>query len=233
MMQNKTIIIVDDNTAFCNSTEWWLKGAGYNVQSFSCPTLALSRLSEQLGDQNAKQDTAQQVCILMDVRMPKMSGLDLHDALQAQGLYLPVIYMTGHGAVTLAVEAMRKGAVTFLEKPFDDVTLQSALELAFSAEFSALQVNNNKDEAIKSVVTPDTVLLDSGEVAYQQRYAKLTPREREVLQYVVGGKANKEIARYLAISVKTVEAHRARAIKKLAAKKLQDVMRMVITGRVQ
>jgi two-component system response regulator FixJ len=212
-MTQKTIFIVDDNAEFRQSAEWWLQGAGYQVESFESPSRAL--------DQLVGRDAPEQVCVLLDVRMPEMSGLDLHDALQAKGIHSPVIYMTGHGAVPLAVDAMKKGAVTFLEKPLDDVALESALQAAFSRRTAAsFRLERESDEP------------DPAQIAYQARYAKLTPREREVLQGVVDGKLNKTSADHLDISVKTVEVHRARAIAKLEAKSLAHLTRMVVTGRV-
>jgi len=155
-MTQRNIFIVDDNAEFRQSAEWWLQGAGYQVESFENPSRAL--------DQLAGRDTPEQVCVLLDVRMPEMSGLDMHDALHARGIPSPVIYMTGHGAVPLAVEAMKKGAVTFLEKPLDDTALETALETAFSC---------------KSPASPGTAVGDEdgepdpAQVAYQNRYEKL------------------------------------------------------------
>lgn len=213
-MTQQTIFIVDDNAEFRQSAEWWLQGAGYQVESFESPHRAL--------DQLAGRDFTEQICLLLDVRMPEMSGLDMHDALQARGIHSPVIYMTGHGAVPLAVEAMKKGAITFLEKPLDDAALESALQIAFSRNTAASsrQADSESDEP------------DPAQEAYQNRYAKLTPREREVLQGIVDGKLNKTIADHLGISDRTVEVHRSRLIAKLEARSLTDLIKMVVTGRV-
>lgn len=214
-MTQRTIFIIDDNAEFRQSAQWWLQGAGYQVASFESPNRAL--------DQLAEQDAPEQVCVLLDVRMPEMSGLDMHDALHTRGITSPVIYMTGHGAVPLAVEAMKKGAVTFLEKPLDDTALESALEAAFSRKPPAsldVTLGDASDE-------PDTA-----QAAYQNRYARLTPRERQVLQGIVDGKLNKTIADHLDISIKTVELHRSRLMAKLEAKSLTDLIKMVVTGRV-
>ena len=226
-MSRKTIYVVDDNAEFRYSVEWLLQAAGFQVHGFESPVLALNHLSERWNEQR----DAQQICILLDVRMPEMSGLDLHDALHARGLYPPVIYMTGHGAVPLAVEAMKKGAVTFLEKPFDDAALQSALDIAFSGKFATLEQDNNTVRPEAADVTDDE--LERGQQVYQQRYAKLTPREREVLQSIVDGNLNKVIAYNLNISIKTVEVHRARLNKKLKAKTLPELVKMVLTRHVE
>lgn len=217
-MTQRTIFIVDDNAEFRQSAEWWLQGAGYQVESFESPDRAL--------DQLAGEEAPEQVCVLLDVRMPGMSGLDMHDALHARGIPSPVIYMTGHAAVPLAVEAMKKGAVTFLEKPLDDVALESALEAAFNP--SSRQGGGRPLTAVDA----ETAGPDPAQTAYQECFARLTPREREVLQGIVDGKLNKVIAGNLDISIKTVEVHRSRVMSKLQAKSLPDLVKMVVTGRM-
>ncbi len=217
-MTQKTIFIVDDNAEFRQSAEWWLQGAGYQVESFESPDRAL--------DQLAGEETPEQVCVLLDVRMPGMSGLDMHDALHARGIPSPVIYMTGHAAVPLAVEAMKKGAITFLEKPLDDVALESALEAAFSPS------PRQGGERPMTAAGDEAAGPDPAQAAYQECFARLTPREREVLQGIVDGKLNKVIADHLDISIKTVEVHRSRVMNKLRAKSLPDLIKMVVTGRM-
>ncbi len=221
-MTQRTIFIVDDNAEFRQSAEWWLQGAGFRVESFEDPVQAL--------DQLAGQDAPEQVCVLLDVRMPGMSGLDMHDALHARGIPSPVIYMTGHGAIPLAVEAMKKGAVTFLEKPLDDVALESALEAAFSRKPPAR--SRQSDGLSVQTVDGGSGEPDPAQKAYQKCFDKLTPREREVLQGIVDGKLNKVIAGDLDISIKTVEVHRARVMSKLQARSLPDLVKMVVTGRM-
>lgn len=204
----KTIYLVDDNADFLQSTAWWLEGAGYRVQSFCAPSQAIKCL--------ASDAMAEHSCLLLDVRMPEMSGLDLHDQLNRKGVRLPVIYMTGHGDVPLAVEAMSKGALTFLEKPLDDKALMAALEAAF-AEPDPTKTDEVDTEA---------------ELCYQERYARLTPRECDVLKGILDGKLNKIIAYDLEISVKTVELHRSRVMKKMQAVSPADLVKMVLTKRV-
>src|SRR5262252_6509675 len=123
-MNTRTIYIVDDNVEFLESTRFWLSGAGFDVRTFGDPLAAVEALSERDRDESA--------CLMLDVRMPQLSGLDVHDALIERDAVLPVIYMSGHADVPLAVQAMQKGAVTLLEKPFDDEMLEAALESAFS-----------------------------------------------------------------------------------------------------
>jgi two-component system, LuxR family, response regulator FixJ len=145
----RTVFLVDDNPQFRSSAQWWLSGAGYEVRDFGDPQSALDELRRM-----AEEDpqSLRHACLLLDVRMPGMSGLDLHDQLCDSGITLraeadalvsavrpalPVVYMTGHGDVPLAVSAMQKGAVTMLEKPFADNALEAALERAFASAESA------------------------------------------------------------------------------------------------
>lgn len=146
----RTVFLVDDNPQFRTSAQWWLSGAGYDVREFDDPESALSALCELADTQPEKLRRA---CLLLDVRMPGMSGLDLHDRLSDIGItlhsdarhggadpfraLLPVVYMTGHGDVPLAVSAMQKGAITLLEKPFADNALEAALDRAFAHAESA------------------------------------------------------------------------------------------------
>ncbi len=115
----RTIYVIDDNPEFRDATCFWLSGAGYSVQAWGDPREAVEAL--------AARDRDAPACLMLDVRMPHLSGLDVHDALLQRDAMLPVIYMSGHADVPLAVQAMRKGAVTLLEKPFDDETLEAAL----------------------------------------------------------------------------------------------------------
>src|SRR5262249_12009290 len=128
-MTARTIYIVDDNPEFLESTQFWLSGAGFDVKTWGDPVEAIEAL--------AQRDRSEPACLMLDVRMPQLSGLDVHDALIQRDAQLPVIYMSGHADVPLAVQAMQKGAVTLLEKPFDEEMLEAALESAFSAASSA------------------------------------------------------------------------------------------------
>ena len=123
-MNTRTIYIVDDNTEFRESTSFWLSGAGFDVQSWGDPHEAVEELS--------RRAPAEAACLMLDVHMPRLSGLEVHDRLLERGSQLPVIYMSGRADVPLAVQVMQKGAISLLEKPFDDVALEDALERAFS-----------------------------------------------------------------------------------------------------
>jgi two-component system response regulator FixJ len=207
-MTGRTIVIVDDNPEFRRSAQWWLTSAGYDVVDYGDPQAALDALPAAA--------PAGQACLLLDVRMPGMSGLDLHDALRAKGVAMPVVYMTGHGDVPLAVQAMQKGAVSFLEKPFADDALEAALQRAFESEAPRTQAPSD----------------DPARAEWQGRLARLTPRERELLGWVVEDKLNKTIADLMGISIKTVELHRKRVMEKLGATSATHLMKMVVSERV-
>jgi two-component system response regulator FixJ len=219
----RTLFIVDDNTEFRESAAWWLAGAGYRVQGFDGAAAALQALRHWHAGRVAAApgDGDGLACLLLDFRMPQMSGLDLHDALTAEGIVLPVIYMTGHGDVPLAVQAMQRGAVTFLEKPFEEAALEGALALAFDRAAHVAERARAQSDS------------DAGSVAFRRRMNALSPREREVLQGVMAGKINKSIARDLGLSVKTVDLHRANLMDKMQATSLVHLVRMVTSGCVQ
>jgi two-component system response regulator FixJ len=215
-MSNRTIYIVDDNVEFLESTRFWLSGAGFDVKTCNDPREAIETL--------AQRDPGEPACLMLDVRMPQLSGLDLHDALQQRGASLPVIYMSGHADVPLAVQAMRKGAVTLLEKPFDEGALEAAIESAFR-EPAPAQPAAAVDEAIDTGV-------DEARARYASREARLTPRERQVLAYVIQGVYNKNIADRIGLSIKTVELYRARGMGKLQARSVAELTRMMVTRQV-
>ena len=150
-------------------------------------------------------------CILTDVRMPDLDGLALQRRLNEAGVRLPVIVMTGHGDVPVAVAALKAGAADFLEKPFDDERLISAVRAALAASHQAQQ---------QAALTADITA----------RIASLTPREREVLDLLVAGNPNKTIAYDLGASPRTVEVHRARVMEKMNARSLAELVRMVIAA---
>ena len=206
-MNTKTIYIVDDNADFRRSAQWWLASAGYEVVDYADPALALDALQTHPPGRPA--------CLLLDVRMPGMSGLDLHDRLRERGVHLPIVYMSGHGDVALAVQAMQRGAVSFLEKPFAEEALEQALQRAFEAPLPQLPP------------PPDPAAAE-----WQQRLESLTRRERELLAWVVEDKLNKTIADLMSISIKTVELHRKRVMDKLGAASVTQLIKMVVSERV-
>jgi FixJ family two-component response regulator len=219
MTTARTLFIVDDNSEFRESAAWWLSGAGYHVKDYDAPGAALEGLRRWHAERvTGPTGDAALACLLLDCRMPQMSGLALHDALAADGIALPVIYMTGHGDVPLAVQAMERGAVTFLEKPFADAALESALARAFERATS-----EDRTERLRTGH-------EAGEAEFRRRAGALSPREREVLQGVMAGKINKSIARELGLSVKTVDLHRANLMDKMQARSLVHLVRMVTSG---
>ena len=217
-MNTKTIYIVDDNPQFRSSAQWWLEAEGYQVIEFAEPENALVHLQTS--------PPGQPSCLLLDVRMPGMSGLDMHDKLNEYRLDVPVIYMTGHGDVALAVKAMQKGAVNFLEKPFDEDQLQAALNSAF--ERAAATVPEPALQAADRLSADAT----PGQLEYQRRLASLSERQRLVFDCVVDGQLNKTIAWNTGISIKTVEYHRGFMMEKMGAKNVLDLIRMASTQSV-
>jgi two-component system, LuxR family, response regulator FixJ len=204
----RTIYIVDDNAEFRRSAQWWLSSAGYEVVDYADPADALGALQAH--------PPAMPACLLLDMRMPGMSGLDLHDRLRQAGVHLPIVYMTGHGDVPLAVQAMQRGAISFLEKPFAEDALEAALQRAFTTPPAA---------------APEPVD-DAAAIEWHQRLTRLTPRERELLGWVVEDKLNKTIADLMGISIKTVELHRKRVMEKLGASSATHLIKMVVSERV-
>ncbi len=219
-----TVYIVDDNPEFRESTRFWLAACGFEVQAWGDPREAVEAL--------ARRDRSERCCLMLDVRMPELSGLDLHDRLAARDALLPVIYMSGHADVPLAVQAMRKGAVTLLEKPFDDETLEAALDAAFASIGDvARAVAAAAQDAVPNHhgdVEPEA---DEAQRRFRSREASLTPREREVLGHVVQGTYNKNIADRIGLSIKTVELYRARGMAKMKARSVAELTRMMVSGR--
>jgi two-component system response regulator FixJ len=223
-MNRRTVYIVDDNQQFRESACFWLEGAGFDVQAWGDPREALRALAER--------DRAESACLLLDVRMPELGGLDMHDALLREPgqAALPVIYMSGHADVPLAVEAMRKGAVTLLEKPLDDAALEAALDAAFSRPLPAAGAAG---PSARPVGPADQAPAgDEACAEFERRERSLAPREREVLGFVVQGIYNKVIADRLGLSIKTVELYRSRAMAKMKAKSVAELTRMMVSRRV-
>jgi two-component system response regulator FixJ len=216
-MNTRTIYIVDDNPEFRDATRFWLSGAGYAVHTWGDPREAVDAL--------AARERSTPACLMLDVRMPHLSGLDVHDALAQRGALLPVIYMSGHADVPLAVQAMRKGAVTLLEKPFDDETLEAALESAFAW---APPASTPAPAAVPAAVQADPEAA-AAQARFARREASLAPREREVLGYVIQGIYNKVIADRIGLSIKTVELYRARGMAKMQARSVAELTRMMVS----
>lgn len=196
----RTIHIVDDDEAIRQSISFMLRKAGYSVETYSLGTAFLKSTTRET-----------QGCVLLDVRMPEIDGLEVQARLAAQGIRLPVIMLTGHGDVTLAVRAVKAGAIEFLEKPFERSALLAAID-------EALDEAGRKDRS--QAVAAEAVV----------RLAALTPRERDVLEGMVVGQPNKLIAYGLGISTRTVEVHRSNLMEKLSARSLSDVLRIAFAA---
>jgi two-component system response regulator FixJ len=222
-MSGRTVYIVDDNREFRESTQFWLSSVGFDVQAWGDPREAVDAL--------ARRDRRERACLMLDVRMPELSGLDVHDRLLACGAQLPVIYMSGHADVPIAVQAMQKGAVTLLEKPFDDEALQAALDTAFAAA-AAAPAQPLPAALPADAETPPGAAPDPAHDGFLAREARLTPRERQVLGHVIQGTYNKVIADRIGLSVKTVELYRARGMAKMQARSVAELTRMMVTQRL-
>ncbi len=196
--RSPVVFIVDDDEAVRSSLRLLLKSVGLVPN-------ALGSAREFL----EKYEPAQPGCLVLDVRMPEMSGLELQEQLNRQGAVIPVIFITGHGDVPMAVEAMQAGAFDFLQKPFRDQDLIDRIQRALE-----------KDRANRAVLAERSLI--------RERLESLTPREREVLTMVSSGKANKVMAADLGVSQRTVEIHRARVMEKMGASSLAQLVRMVM-----
>lgn len=195
---NPTVYIVDDDSGVRSSIRVLLKSVGLPATTFASAQEFL-----------AAYQPSQPGCIVLDIRMPGMSGLELQEELNERGAVIPVIFITGHGDVPMAVEAMRHGAFDFLQKPFRDQDLIDRVQ-------QALARDRETREALKE---HDRI---------RARIASLTPREREVLELLTAGKANKMMAQDLGLSQRTVEIHRAHVMEKMGAKSVAQLVRMVM-----
>jgi len=192
------VFIVDDDEAVRNSLRLLLKSVGLAAS-------ALPSAREFLDTYKPVQPG----CLVLDVRMPGMSGLELQQLLNLQGAVIPVIFITGHGDIPMAVEAMHAGAFDFLQKPFRDQQLIDCIQRALE-----------KDRASRTELDERSRI--------EERLGSLTPREREVLTLVTRGKPNKVMAADLGVSQRTVEIHRARVMEKMGASSLAQLVRMVM-----
>jgi two-component system response regulator FixJ len=201
MSEERLIHLVDDDEAIRRSAGFMLKTSGYRVESYESGD-ALLRDAAKL----------ERGCILLDIRMPGTDGLETQQALRERGVSLPVIIMTGHGDVTLAVQAMKAGAIDFIEKPFEKAVLLGAIDQAF-------------DRLARSKAAAERAR--DAEVQLQA----LTPREREVLDGLAEGLPNKTIAYDLGISPRTVEIHRANLMTKLQVRSLSEALRIAFAAQ--
>ncbi len=198
------VYVIDDDEAMRDSLQWLLEGKGYSVRCHENADRFLQAL------QNTDQSAI--ACAIMDIRMPGMSGMELHTRLSKSEHRMPTILMTGHGDISMAVEAMKQGAMDFIQKPFREEELENVIERMLEQA----RLDNKKS-------------LESSEA--QKLLATLTPRENQVLERIVAGRINKQVADDLGISLKTVEAHRSNIMDKLKVRTAADLLRTVITNQ--
>ena len=197
------VYVVDDDDAVRDSLQWLLEASRYRVFGFESAEKFLTGY-----------DPAAIAVAILDVRMPGMSGLELQEELIARKATFPIIFITGHGDVPMAVNTMKKGAIDFIEKPFDQVALKALVDrlLVEARERAAVNERQKLSEAL---------------------LAKLTPREEQVLERIVAGRLNKQIADDLGISIKTVEAHRANIMEKLNANTVADLLKIALGAQAK
>jgi len=197
MSDDAIVFIVDDDEAVRQSTAWLIESIGLNVCTFASADEFLENYNNESG------------CIVMDVRMPGISGLEAQEEMKNRGISLPLIFITGHGDVPMAVRALKRGAFDFIEKPFNDQLLLDAVQRGLK----------KSSEARESLIENESI---------DKRIASLTPREHEVMLRVTEGKPNKVIAHELNVSIKTVEVHRARMMEKMEASSVAELVKVTI-----
>jgi len=198
MAKRGLVYVVDDDEAVRDSLQWLLEGKDYRVRCYESAEAFLSRY-----------DPREVACLLADIRMGGMTGMELQDRLLERHCPLPIVFITGHGDVPMAVQTMKKGALDFIQKPFDEPQLMALVERMLQAAercFAERLQASNRDAML----------------------AKLTGRESQVLERIVAGRLNKQIADDLNISIKTVEAHRANIMEKLAANTVADLLKIAL-----
>ncbi|PHR92793.1 MAG: DNA-binding response regulator [Robiginitomaculum sp.] len=202
MPENLRVYILDDDEAVRDSMSALLDSYGFEQKVFSSANTFLAEVSPEYAG-----------CLLLDIRMPEMDGLEVLQRLVKDGIKLPVIIITGHGDLPMAVKAMKAGAVDFIEKPFEeDVLVESVRRAMAIGEKIYLEKTEQKN--------------------LQSRIERLTPREHEVLVHIASGRQNKVIAYDMGISPRTIEIHRARVIEKMQARNLSHLVRMAIEAGV-
>jgi FixJ family two-component response regulator len=196
----QTVFIVDDEAAVRESLAWLLNSIQLPVQCFESAADFLARHKRSIHGGG---------CLILDVRMPGMSGMELIEVLETEKIHLPVIFLSAHGDIPMATEAMRRGAIDFLSKPYNNEQFLRRVRQALALDLQLTEAR-------------------SRQLAVSQRFANLTRRELQLLELIVQGASNKAVARTLDISIKTVEAHRARLVKKLDVKSLAEMVQLAI-----
>ena len=198
-----TVYVVDDDEGVRDSLQWLLEGKDYRVRCYDSAETFLSRY-----------DAREVACLIIDIRMNGMTGLELQDKLVERKSPLPIVFITGHGDVPMAVTTMKKGAMDFIQKPFQEAELVSLVERMLTQARGAFTEHQQS-------ASRDALL------------AKLTSREAQVLERIVAGRLNKQIADDLGISIKTVEAHRANIMEKLNANTVADLLKIALGSTTQ
>jgi len=196
--KNQTVFIIDDEVDVCNSLKWLFESVKLNVEAYGSANLFLEQF-----------DTKKQGCIIMDVRLPGMSGLELLEHLKLQKIRIPVLIITGYGDIHMAVRAMKAGAIDFILKPFNDQCLLETVQ-----------------KCIKRTVNYPSF------DGVHDRINSLSERERKISSLILDGKLNKEIAYELSISISTVEAHRANIMQKVKAKNLAQFIKIYLQAQI-
>lgn len=191
-----TVAVVDDDASVCRSLRRLLMSAGYDVLTYASAAEFLDAYPQGRGS-----------CVVLDVRLPGISGLELQQEMAARGLRLPIVFITGHGDIPMSVRAMKAGAVDFLTKPFDADQLLESVAQAVRRDAESRSEQAERDAIAESLAT-------------------LTPREREVLERVVTGMLNKEVAHDLGVAEKTVKVHRARVMQKMGVESLAELVHL-------
>ncbi len=196
-----TVFVVDDDQAVRQYLQWLIESVGLRAETYPTARAFLDAY-----------DPATPGCLVLDVRLPGLSGFDLQDELGKRNITLPIIMMTGYGEVPMAVRALKAGAHDFIEKPLDGQLLLDRVQQAVEADLKARRAQVGRSEVVSHL-------------------AELTPRQRQVLDGVLEGKPSKIIAAELGLSAKTVDVHRARIMEKLGAQSLPDLFRLVVLAR--
>lgn len=198
--ETTTVYVVDDDDGMLESTQWLLESVGLNVKAYSDGRKFLDALGNNRGG-----------CVVLDVRMPGLGGLNVQEELQKRGIQLPIIFVSGHADVTIAVRAFKSGAFDFIEKPFNEQLLLDSVQQALEAhqQSSHMQLGDEQTDALITT---------------------LTRRERDVFLPMAQGYTSREIAGQLGVSIKTIDLYRARVMKRLGAERLPDITGIAITA---
>ncbi len=198
MAKRGLVYVVDDDEAVRDSLQWLLEGKDYRVRCFESAEAFLSRY-----------DPREVACLVADIRMGGMTGMELQDRLLERHSPLPIVFITGHGDVPMAVQTMKKGALDFIQKPFNEQQLMALVDRMLETARTAFAVHQQA-------------------ASREALMARLTGRESQVLERIVAGRLNKQIADDLNISIKTVEAHRANIMEKLGANTVTDLLKIAL-----